>query len=165
MCFTLCKMNHARITRGQTSSRAILALSILPIACAAFYLRSALSRDSLWPALAALLFLVVGIRNAMIWFSFRSGRWLIEWDGSHIRIKNGSIIEFDSHVADLYRIDQDLRGYYLYPSRDIVYRLRRGSSSTDLETRLDKIQEAQQGAPSNGGQRPSSNSDFPPRRG
>ena len=159
------KMNSTPITRGSTSSAFLLTKGLLFAAGSAFSFWSAVSRGNYMAAFAGTMFLGLSVWNLVSWTSFRRGQWRIDWDGHNARIWNGDQIDFDGDVSGMYQIDQDGRGYYLYPTRDTVFRLRRGHTSDAFEALLNNIQEAQQDAPSNGGQRPSLNSSFPSRRG
>ena len=137
-------MNSTRITRGSTSSGALVTKSALYTASSALQFWWALS-DSRWlPAISGLIFLGLGVQNLIKWVSYRRGQWRIEWDGCTVRIWNGDQIEFDGDVSGMHQIDQDGRGYFLYPTKDIVFRLRRGQSCDAFESVLDRIQEAQQ---------------------
>jgi hypothetical protein len=137
------KMNSARITRGCTSGGAMLTKSAVFSASAAFHFWWALSESRWLPAISGLIFLGVGVQNLITWTSYRRGRWQIEWDGCHVRIRNGDHIDYDRDVSGIHQVEQDGRGYFIYPTRDTVFRLRRGQSSDSFEALLDNRQEAQ----------------------
>jgi hypothetical protein len=135
-------MKNAPIIRGSTSSAFLLTKALLFATGSAFSFWSAVSRGNYMAAFVGTMFLGLSIMNLILWISFRKGHWKIEWDGSHVVIKNGNHIDYDGSVSGMHQVDQDGRGYFLYPTKNIVYRLRRGQSSDDLDAVLDKAQEA-----------------------
>ena len=108
--------------------------------------------DSKWlPAISGLIFIGLGVRSLITWVSYRRGRWQIEWDGCHVRISDSDRIDYDGDMRDFHLVEQDGRGYFLYPTRDTVFRLRRGHSGEAFEALLNNQQEAQQASSCDGG--------------
>lgn len=138
------KMNSARITRGSTSGGSMLAIGAGFFTIAVSHFWWAIS-ESRWPKVVfGLCFLVLSVRSLIIWNSYRTSRWQIEWEGCHVRIRDGDHIYFEGDVSDMYQVKQDGRGYFLYLTKDTVFRLLRGRTCDVFEALLDNQEEAQQ---------------------
>jgi hypothetical protein len=127
----------------------MLAMGSVFFAIAALHFWWAITESRLSKAFLGICFLGLGVRNLIIWTSYRTGRWQIEWDGSHVRIRNGDHIDYEGDVSDMHQVEQDGRGYFLYPTKDTVFRLSRGRTCDAFEAVLDNQQEAQQGMSGN----------------
>jgi len=83
------------------------------------------------------------ITISVIWlfaahWRFRRGNFELRWDDQHAQILNHGAIVFDGKFAEMALIDQDLRGYYLYPlNHNDVYRLKRSFVDAELQQALD----------------------------
>jgi hypothetical protein len=83
------------------------------------------------------------------WYLPQQGRWHIDWDCDKIRIYNNDRVEFDGNIANLHQVIADGRGFDLYPTKNVFFRVRRDQTCHELEAFLNKTEEAQQAAPSN----------------
>ena len=124
----------------------MLAKSGVFFASAALQFWWGLSENRWLPAASGLILLGLCVQSLSTWVAFRRGRWRIEWDGCHIRIWDGEQIDYDGDVSGMHQVEQDGRGYSLYPTKDNVFRLRRGQSSDAFEALLNNQKEAQQAA-------------------
>ena len=70
------------------------------------------------------------------WISNRRGSWRLYWKDAHILISNGRCVDYDGDVSGLHLIEEDGRGYFLYPNPKIVYRIRRKDSCPELDALL-----------------------------
>jgi hypothetical protein len=138
-------MNIAPIARGSTSGDSLLTRSLLSIAAASTQLWLSFSTQHWLPAFGALCFAIAAFDPFTKWLAYRRGTCRIQWEGTHIQILDRGRIEYDGDLAGLHQVDQDGRGYFLYLTSKVVFRLRRGRSNPRFEAALDRIQEAEQG--------------------
>ncbi len=87
-------------------------------------------------------FLALGICQLVRVLKSNTRGWVVEWDAQRLRIFNESTTAYDGPPEGMHLIDQDGRGYFLYPTRSCMFRLRRGKSSPELEAWLDRAQRA-----------------------
>lgn len=133
-------MNSAPITRGTTDGGTMVAVGALFFVSAFVHLWWGFTEAKWLPGILGLGFLGWSVQYLRRWASFRRGRWKIEWDGSQVRIWDGDQVDYAGEVGAMHRVEQDGRGYFLYPTKETAFRLRRGRSSEAFEALLDRVQ-------------------------
>jgi hypothetical protein len=73
------------------------------------------------------------------WISIRRGSWRLHWEDAHILISDSNCVDYDGDVRGLHLIQEDGRGYFLYPNPEIFYRIRRKDSCPELDALLSKF--------------------------
>jgi len=136
------------ITLGKHSGTSTLVGSIAFIVFGAFHIARYSADGFLSGLLLGLMFIGTAIALGRKWWHYRSGRWMLSYEGSKIRLFDHKMTFFDDDAKNLQRIDQDGRGYFLHTKGGAVFRLRRHMATDDLISILDNAQ-AQQSASCN----------------
>jgi hypothetical protein len=129
-------MGSVKIIRSASRGSVHLVISMMMLAASACYGALLIKKfEWIW-VVAVGCFAVNGIIRFLQWFKPRRGHWLLFWNGSRIRITNGSHVDYEGDLDSMYLIDEDGMGYFLYPTAAVVYRLKRKDSGPELDALL-----------------------------
>ncbi len=130
-------MDSTLVTKGKVSGETELVIAVVVLVGVACYFFFYLPDRRWFQWIFGLVLLAKGLRCLSQWWLFRRGRWRVEWDDSRVRILEDEEVCYDGNLCGMHAVDKDGRGYFLYPTRDTVFRLRKGRSSAEFEARLD----------------------------
>lgn len=130
-------VNSTPVTRRSAQGFTLLFISLFKF-CSGLYLLGTSSQRVHSTSWVGVILVFSGLHFFRKWLRAGEGDWFLDWDQSHIQIHDGGNIAFEGDVSTLYRIEQDGRGYFLYSTRDAVFRLYRGKSSAEFERILDQ---------------------------
>ena len=159
-------MKEINISLGGSSGQGSLIIGLLVAALGVHNLTEGIDRGRIPDYIVAIIQLSLAGFFLFDWYRYKSGFYKMRFDSGGYEILTNGIATCSGKFRELMQINQDGRGYTISLPSGTQYRLLRRAMDAELQRTLDAVQQqAEQAAPSNGGQRPSLSSDFHPRRG
>ncbi len=132
-------MKSVRVSRGAANGDGLLLAAIAFLLAGGFKWVQWLYKPYWVGAIGGVLLSGCGIWLLWYWIAPKRGKWWLLWEDFQVRITDGDRVEFGGDARDLHLIQEDGRGYLLYPNPNIAYRIRRKDSCPELDALFSKF--------------------------